>query len=103
MDGKAIETVNVNNDIVREMERLNYENLMLTTVIDRYIEGHPNDADAGENKTLRSLMGQLTDVIASQEILKQAISTTMVPEDLRSDEYEWRLDFETGVLAIMEK
>ncbi len=92
-------TVKCPEELLNQLERLNYELSMEGTVIDRYLDRHFSDTAALEAPIFKKYMKSVAEKTVEYELLKEEISQHVL-SDLVGHEYNWQLNFLTGEIEV---
>ena len=99
---KKIE-INVTQEMVNYLQRLNYEVFTREEIITKLIEMHKNDTDDSlfVSKPFLKYSEELSRVKAEYEIAKLEAEKLYVPEVLYGKhQYNWSVDFTTNIMTI---
>lgn len=99
---KKIE-INVTQEMVNYLQRLNYEVFTREEIITKLIEMHKNDADDSLfiSKPFLKYSEELSRVKAEYEMAKLEVEKLYVPEVLYGKhQYNWNVDFITNIMTI---
>ena len=99
---KKIE-INIAQETIDYLQRLNYEVFTREEVITKLIEMHKDDTDDSlfTSKPFLKYSEELSRVKAEYEIAKTEAEKLYIPKELYGKhEYKWSLDFSTNVMTI---
>ena len=99
---KKIE-INVTQDMVNYLQRLNYEVFTREEIITKLIETHKNDTDDSlfVSKPFLKYSEELSRITAEYEMAKLEFEKLYVPTELYGKhQYNWSVDFTTNIMTI---
>lgn len=92
-------TVECPQDLLDQLERLNYELSMEGMVIDRFLDRHANEPEALDSPIFQKYMQSSAEKTVEYELLKEQVSQEVL-KDLVGHEYNWQLNFLTGQVEV---
>lgn len=94
--------INVNDDTVSLLQRLNYDVSSRRDTICFLLDQHKMDEDDTllTSKVFQSYQSQLSSLSAEYELAKDEMIRTYVDADIIPKITNWNLDFNTGILDI---
>lgn len=99
---KKIE-INVTQEMVNYLQRLNYEVFTREEIITKLLEMHKNDTDDSlfTSKPFLKYSEELSRVKAEYEMAKLEVEKLYVPTELYGKhQYNWSVDFTTNIMTI---
>jgi len=99
---KKIE-INITQDMVNYLQRLNYEVFTREEIITKLIEMHKDDTDDSlfVSKPFLKYSEELSRIKAEYEMAKLEVEKLYVPEELYGKhQYNWSVDFTTNIMTI---
>lgn len=99
---KKIE-INVTQEMVNYLQRLNYEVLTREEIITKLLEIHKNDTDDSlfVSKPFLKYSEELSRVKAEYEIAKLEVEKLYIPKELyNKHQYNWTVDFTTNIMTV---
>lgn len=82
------------------LERLNYELNFTKDIIQRLIEGHPNDPAIIEGGTFKAYQKQGAELQAEYNLVASEIEKECLPEAIRSHKYNWTIPNDSDEMTI---
>lgn len=94
--------LNVSQETVNYLQRLNFEVMTRTEVITKLLEIHKDDIDDSlfVSKPFLKYSEELSRVKAEYELAKVEVEKTYVPEVLHGHTFNWNVDFQTNEMTI---
>lgn len=86
-------------DLLIQLERLNYEISMEGTVVDRFLDRHLNEPEALNSPIFKQYMQNLAEKNVEYELLKEEV-TQSVLQNLTGHQFNWQLNFLTGQIEV---
>lgn len=80
-------------DLALDLEKANYETMVLQQMIDRYIDNHPEIEDPFDSKIGTNLINKLTAKQTEYETLKSILTRDVIPDYLKEHRINWELNF----------
>lgn len=95
--------INVNQETINYLQRLNYEVYTREEIIAKLLETHKDDADDSlfVSKPFLKYSEELSRVKAEYEMAKLEAEKLFIPKELYGQhQYNWNIDFVTNVMTV---
>lgn len=89
-------------ELVEELQRTQMEVESCTAVVDRFLDRHINDenADCLNSPVFIKYQSELAEKEAKHNILKNRITFEYIPDEYRTERYNWSVDYSTNELSV---
>lgn len=94
--------IDVPQEMVDYLQRLNFEVMTRTEIITKLLETHQNDTDESlfTSKPFLKYSEELSRIKAEYELAKIEVEKTYAPKELQGHTYNWSVDFQTNEMTI---
>ena len=98
-------TVEVSQDLVNYIERLDYEATSYKDVILTLLDAHKGDTDGSaiDNPVFKSYQEKFSKIKAEYDLAKNQITQEYIPDCLKEHQVDWSLEYSTCLLTINVK
>lgn len=94
--------IDVAQEMIDYLQRLNFEVMTRTEVITKLLETHKDDIDDSlfTSKPFLKYSEELSRIKAEYELAKIEVEKTYTPKELHGHTFNWSVDFQTNEMTI---